>query len=89
MVDLRMPDLGGLDVLRAIREIDPRYQAVLMTGYGGFGALITILAAAALISVARDGLTTRDHPALQSFSQATPVVAPAHRDNPRPEDFVT
>jgi len=33
MVDLRMPDLGGLDVLRAIREIDPHCQAVLMTGY--------------------------------------------------------
>src|SRR5258708_16218407 len=33
MVDLRMPDLGGLDVLRAIREIDPRCQAGLMTGY--------------------------------------------------------
>jgi two-component system, NtrC family, response regulator HydG len=33
MVDLRMPDLGGLDVLRAIRDIDPRCQAVLMTGY--------------------------------------------------------
>jgi DNA-binding NtrC family response regulator len=28
-----MPDVGGLDVLRAIREIDPRCQAVLMTGY--------------------------------------------------------
>jgi two-component system, NtrC family, response regulator HydG len=33
MVDLRMPDIGGLDVLRAIREIDPGCQAVLMTGY--------------------------------------------------------
>ena len=33
MVDLRMPDVGGLDVLRAIREIDPHCQAVLMTGY--------------------------------------------------------
>jgi DNA-binding NtrC family response regulator len=33
MVDLRMPDLGGLDVLRAIREIDPRCQAILMTGF--------------------------------------------------------
>jgi DNA-binding NtrC family response regulator len=33
MVDLRMPEVGGLDVLRAIREIDPRCQAVLMTGY--------------------------------------------------------
>jgi DNA-binding NtrC family response regulator len=33
MVDLRMPDIGGLDVIRAIREIDPRCQTVLMTGY--------------------------------------------------------
>ena len=33
MVDLRMPDVGGLDVLRAIREITPHCQAVLMTGY--------------------------------------------------------
>ena len=32
LVDLRMPDVGGLDVLRAIRDIDPRSQAVLMTG---------------------------------------------------------
>jgi DNA-binding NtrC family response regulator len=33
MVDLRMPDVGGLDVLRAIRETDPHCQAILMTGY--------------------------------------------------------
>ena len=33
MVDLRMPEVGGLDVLRALREIDPQCQAVLMTGY--------------------------------------------------------
>ena len=33
MVDLRMPDVGGLDVLRALRDTDPRCQAVLMTGY--------------------------------------------------------
>ena len=33
MVDLRMPDVGGLEVLRLVRETDPRCQAVLMTGY--------------------------------------------------------
>jgi DNA-binding NtrC family response regulator len=33
LVDLRMPDVGGLDVLRAIRESHPGCQAVLMTGY--------------------------------------------------------
>jgi len=33
LVDLRMPEVGGLDVLRAIRDSNPRCQAVLMTGY--------------------------------------------------------
>jgi DNA-binding NtrC family response regulator len=33
MVDLRMPDVGGLEVLRAIRETSAHCQAVLMTGY--------------------------------------------------------
>jgi DNA-binding NtrC family response regulator len=33
LVDLRMPDVGGLDVLRAIRDTNPQCQAVLMTGY--------------------------------------------------------
>ena len=33
MVDLRMPDVGGLEVLRAIRDSNPNCQAVLMTGY--------------------------------------------------------
>jgi two-component system, NtrC family, response regulator HydG len=33
MLDLRMPDIGGIEVLRAIRESNPNCQAVLMTGY--------------------------------------------------------
>ena len=35
-----MPDVGGLDVLRAIRDIDPRCQAVLMTGYASVDTAI-------------------------------------------------
>jgi two-component system, NtrC family, response regulator HydG len=33
MIDLRMPEVGGLDILRAIRDVDPHCQAVLMTGF--------------------------------------------------------
>jgi two-component system, NtrC family, response regulator HydG len=33
LVDLRMPGVSGLDVLRSIREINPRCRVVLMTGY--------------------------------------------------------
>jgi len=31
-VDLRMPDIGGMEVLRAIREADPDCQVILMSG---------------------------------------------------------
>jgi DNA-binding NtrC family response regulator len=33
LVDLRLPDLNGLDVLRTIREIHPECAVVLMTGH--------------------------------------------------------
>src|SRR5918999_6227697 len=33
LVDLRMPGVTGLDVLRAIREISPRCRVVLMSGH--------------------------------------------------------
>jgi two-component system, NtrC family, response regulator HydG len=34
LLDLRMPGITGLDVLRAIREVSPRCKVVLMTGFG-------------------------------------------------------
>jgi two-component system, NtrC family, response regulator HydG len=34
LVDLRMPGITGLDVLRNIREANPRVKVVLMTGFG-------------------------------------------------------
>jgi DNA-binding NtrC family response regulator len=33
LLDLRMPGINGLDVLKAIREVSPRCRVVLMTGY--------------------------------------------------------
>jgi two-component system response regulator HydG len=32
IVDLQMPEVGGLDVLRAIREVDPECHVIVMTG---------------------------------------------------------
>lgn len=34
LVDLRLPDLSGLDLLRAIKAIAPTTEVILMTGYG-------------------------------------------------------
>src|SRR5258708_8950852 len=33
LVDLRMPEVGGLDVLRAIREAQPECRVILMTAH--------------------------------------------------------
>ena len=40
LVDLRMPGITGLDVLRAIREANPRVKVVLMTGFGTIDAAV-------------------------------------------------
>ena len=48
MVDLRMPDVGGLDVLRAIRETDPHCQVILMTGYASVDSAVEAIKLGAL-----------------------------------------
>jgi DNA-binding NtrC family response regulator len=40
MVDLRMPDVNGLEVLRAIRETVPGCEVILMTGYAGIESAV-------------------------------------------------
>ena len=59
LVDLRMPDVGGLDVLRAIRDTDPRCQAILMTGYASVDTAVDAIklgAAAGAGNAIRHGL---------------------------------
>ena len=48
MVDLRMPDVGGLEVLRSVRETDPHCQAVLMTGYASVETAVEAIKLGAL-----------------------------------------
>ncbi len=40
LVDVRMPDVDGLDVLRLIRQCDPGCQVLLMTGYATVEAAV-------------------------------------------------
>ena len=40
LVDLHMPEIDGLDVLRAIREADPRCQTILITGYASISSAV-------------------------------------------------
>ena len=48
IVDLMMPDINGLDVLRAIRDIDPACQIILMTGQSSVDTAIEAVKLGAL-----------------------------------------
>ena len=53
LVDLRMPELGGLDVLRAIREAQPECQVILMTAHGSVDTAIEAVKLGALDYLAK------------------------------------
>jgi len=40
LVDLRMPDVGGFEVIRAIREADPHTRVALMTGHASVDSAV-------------------------------------------------
>jgi len=48
IVDLRMPGMDGLGVLRAVREIDPSCQVILMTAHGSLDTAIEAVKLGAL-----------------------------------------
>src|SRR5438128_4641809 len=48
IVDLRMPDVGGLDVLRAIHEADPTCGVILMTAHATVDSAIEAVKLGAL-----------------------------------------
>jgi DNA-binding NtrC family response regulator len=48
MIDLQMPEMGGLDVLKGVRAADPDCQAILMTGNPSVDTAIEAVRAGAL-----------------------------------------
>lgn len=40
VVDLRLPDRSGLDVVRELKAIDPQTAIVLLTGYGSIATAL-------------------------------------------------
>lgn len=48
LVDLMMPEMSGIDLLRAARQIDPSLAGVIMTGEGSVAAAVEAMKAGAL-----------------------------------------
>lgn len=40
VIDLRMPEMGGLELLKALHEIDPATRILVLTGYGSIATAI-------------------------------------------------
>ena len=40
IVDLKMPGMGGLELLKTLKEIDPSTQVVILTGFGSIATAV-------------------------------------------------
>lgn len=40
VIDLRMPGMGGLELLKALKDIDPATKVVVLTGYGSIATTV-------------------------------------------------
>jgi len=58
LTDLRMPVMGGFELVEAIREKHPQIPVVLMTAYGSESVAVRALKAGAASYVPKDSLTT-------------------------------
>jgi len=43
LVDIRMPGMDGIEVLRRIKEINPETEVIIITGYGDMDSVIRAL----------------------------------------------
>jgi len=53
LADIRMPDVGGLQVLREIRQLRPFTQVVMMTGFGSVDTAVEAMKAGAFDYVSK------------------------------------
>jgi two-component system response regulator HydG len=86
IVDLQMPEIGGLDVLRAIREADAQCQTVLMTGHATVDSAIEAIQSGAMDYLSKPidfGRLGQLLAAVQSESDRQRAVAAADQEAAR------
>ncbi len=48
VIDLRMPDGSGLDVVSAVRDVNPKARIIVLTGYGNIATAVAAVKAGAV-----------------------------------------
>jgi DNA-binding NtrC family response regulator len=86
LLDLRMPDLGGLEVLEALRERSPHLPIIMLTAYGDIPAAVQATRLGATDFLVRpihnDELVLAVRRALEKASNEPDVVAPPREPYP-------
>ena len=75
LVDLQMPELGGIDVLKAIGAAEPDCQVILMTGHATVDTAIEAVKAGALDYLSKPLDFDRLEALLDAVSESTPSGA--------------
>ena len=78
LLDLKMPGLGGLEVLRAVKELDPDIAVIIVTGYGTLESAVEAMRLGAQEYLNKpfdgDGLVAAVQQVLAKKLQASAVV---------------
>ncbi|MBC7238688.1 MAG: response regulator, partial [Chloroflexi bacterium] len=56
IVDLRLPDMDGMEILRRARERDPRMVVIILTGYADVQSAVEALTLGAYDYIPKDAL---------------------------------
>jgi len=79
LVDLRMPEVNGLEVMKAIRQVDARCSVILMTGHASVDSAIEAVRLGALDYLTKPLDLDRLRQLLQTVEQAIERRAALHR----------
>ncbi len=84
VVDLRLVDGNGLDVVGALREVRPDIRVVMLTGYGNIATAVAAVKAGAVDYLAKPA----DADDIEAALLATPDRRPAPPERPMSADRV-
>jgi len=83
LMDLRLPDMDGMEVLRLIKETKPEIEVIVMTGYASVVSAVESMRLGALDYLLKpfteDELKTAVEKALKGKKEAVP-----EKKSPRP-----
>lgn len=91
LLDLRMPDISGIEVLERLPRIDPRIVPVVITGYGTVDSAVNSMKLGAFDFIAKpfdpDALLDVVQRGMAHYDRQAPAAQPEPKAAPAPRDL--